>query len=224
MRRQNPSTIRGAVGRAMPDNRFLKLNEQQIASFKKTSDVALAMIGTVGAIAVAAVAPNLFHIISNLTAGRKSNRKFSREQKIRKVEDTFYYLKRSGLVRFAPTGKEIMLSLTDKGRKKYSLLEFDTIRIPHPKIWNSHWWLVAADIPTREHRAGADMLRRKLKALGFYPLQRTLWLHPFDPRKEIEFISQTYDVAKFVTLMEIARLDREDEKTLKGHFQKGGIL
>jgi hypothetical protein len=83
---------------------------------------------------------------------------------------------------------------------------------------------VAADIPTKDHRQGADLLRRKLKQMGFYPLQRSLWFYPFDPRPEIEFICREFGVANFVTVMEINRLDVQDEKLLKKHFSKLGKL
>ncbi len=220
MKQQNRLTISGAIHAAVPDRRLVKLSEDQTASLRRAGDIALAIIGTAGIIAIAAVAPNLLQIIPRLADDRNPRQKFSRKDKIKKIENTFYYLKRSGLVHFSPTSKELLLSLTDKGRQRFFQLELETLKISRPSHWDGRWWLVAADIPTRTHRAGADMLRKKLKRLGFYPFQRTLWLHPFDPRKEVEFLCRNYGIAEFVTLMEVSRLDKEDEGHLKAHFRK----
>ena len=82
----------------------------------------------------------------------------------------------------------------------------------------------AADIPTKNYRRGADMLRRKLKELGFFSLQRTLWFYPFDPRKELEYVVNSFGIANFVTLMEVSRLDRDDEEIMKKFFRVSKIL
>lgn len=224
MSKQKPPNLLSQINTAVPDRRLIKLTDEQVASLKKASDIALAVIGTAGVIVVSAVAPNLFKAMASFSGKRHSSRSLTRKAKIKKVGDTFYYLKRSGLVRFRASGKEWLLSLTDPGRKRFSKIEFESIGVPKPSRWDSHWWLVAADIPTRDHRAGADLLRKKLKRLGFYPLQRTLWVYPYDPRKTVEVLCQHYGIAQFVTVMEVLRLDREDEKLLQGHFGETGVL
>lgn len=60
--------------------------------------------------------------------------------------------------------------------------------------------------------------------MKFYPLQRTLWLYPYDPRLEIEFLIQHYGIERFVTVMEVNRLDRDDERVLKAYFENAGII
>ena len=77
---------------------------------------------------------------------------------------------------------------------------------------------MAADIPTKGYRQGADALRAKLKQMGFCPLQRTLWFYPYDPRKQLEVIVNHYGIGEFVTVMEISRMDIQDEKVLKKYF------
>lgn len=220
----NHPTLSRAITDAVPARPVIKFSESQIAVLRKASDVGLALIGAAGIIAVSVVAPNLLQVFANGFGKYRGGRKFSRKEKVRKLSNTFYYLKRSGLVRFKPSGKEWLLSLTLRGRRQVSRLVLETLVISRPARWNGRWWLVAADIPTAEHRQGADQLRDKLKQLKFYPLQRSLWVYPFDPRKEIEFLCQNYDIGRFVTLMEVIRLDREDEKLLKGHFRRNGIL
>jgi hypothetical protein len=60
--------------------------------------------------------------------------------------------------------------------------------------------------------------------MGFYPLQRTLWLYPFDPREEIRFVVEHFGISQFVTVLEISRMDKEDESRMKDFFKASGVL
>ena len=83
---------------------------------------------------------------------------------------------------------------------------------------------MAADIPTKEHKTAADALRRKLKEMNFYSLQRTLWFYPHDPRLEIDWIVRIYHIERFVTIMEISRLDLDDAEKMVKFFRKQKII
>lgn len=224
MNRKQDSSLAFRVSQALPDKRIIKLSKKQIESLKKVSSVALAVIAAAGVISIAAVAPNAFHALNLFLPKKNRYRSWSRGEKIRKVEETFYYLKRSGLVRFKKSGKDWLLSLTELGKKRLPQLDLASLAVPKPKRWDGKWWLIAADIPTKDYRRGADLLRRKLKDIGLYSLQRTLWLYPFDPRKQVEFVSQTFGIARFVTVMKVEQLEIEDEVKLKSHFRKLDIL
>jgi len=84
--------------------------------------------------------------------------------------------------------------------------------------WNKRWWLIASDIPTKTHRKAAERLRSKFRSMGFYSMQKSLWIYPFDPTIEIQKICEYYNVLKFVTVMEIYRLDKSDKEKLMKFF------
>jgi len=214
----------GAIEKALPDKRLVKLSQKDIEHLKTASGVALAIVAAAGVIAISAAAPNLFSAINSFLPKGKKYRGLDHRQKTKKVAETFYYLKRSGLVRFEQSKGEWLLSLTALGRKRLPGLQRGSLRVPKAKKWDGCWWLSAADIPTKNYRQGADLLRKKLKEMGFYPLQRTLWLYPFDPRKEIEFVAQTFGIGQFVTVMKIAALDIQDKDVLERHFRKLGLI
>jgi DNA-binding transcriptional regulator PaaX len=134
------------------------------------------------------------------------------------MERAFYYLRDSGLVKFHGESSNLKISLTEKAKKFLVKVGFRTASVNKPKVWDKKWWLVAADIPTKEHRLGADQFRAKLKNMNFYFLQKSLWIYPYDPRKEIKFIAETYGIERFITVMEINRLDVEDESKAKQFF------
>lgn len=201
-----------------------RLTPQQIEKLKTLSNIALAVIAGVGIIALSAIAPNIFVAVDKIFSEKYPNRKFSKREKDIKVSQTFYYMKRSGFIRMKPIGSDFKIFLTKLGKKRLGKLNFENMVIKRPSSWDGKWWQVAADIPTKRYRRGADLLREKLKELGFYPLQRTLWFYPYDPREEIEFIVKHYGIERFVTVMEVSRLDKEDEAKMKQFFKEERLL
>src|SRR3989344_4593151 len=59
--------------------------------------------------------------------------------------------------------------------------------IKKPARWDKLWRLVIFDIP-EEERTGRMALAAKLKELGFYPLQKSVFIHPYECKDEIDFI------------------------------------
>lgn len=193
-------------------------SETEIKAFKTLGGLLLAIIAGAGVLALAATAPNVIGAIGKLSTTRLKGKNYSKSEKSKKAARAIYYLKRSGLIKIKRTAKEILLSLTGKGKQKLEKINFETLRVKPQKRWDGKWWLIAADIPTKAHKISADLFRKKLKEMAFYSLQRTLWLFPFDPRPEVQFIAAHYGIDKFVTVMEVNRLDKSDEKILKTHF------
>ena len=200
------------------------LSEEAASHLKSASSIALAILAGAGIMTLSAIAPNVISAIGHFTLKRGRGRSNRLRNLDKKTAETFYYLKRSGLIRLKANKKDFLVKLTELGRKKAELLDFQALYVPKAKKWDKKWWLVAADIPTRDHRWGADLLRRKLKEMNFYPLQRTLWVYPHDPRKQLEFIISRFHVQHFVTLMEINRLDKEDELKVKKFYKTNNIL
>lgn len=199
-------------------------SEMEIKAFKTVGGLVLALVAAAGIMALAVVAPNLIGAIGKLSTGRFRGKSYTQKERRKKVAQTIYYLKKSGMIKFKKTSKDILLFLTSKGKHKLKAENFNALRIHTQAKWDKKWWLVAADIPTKTHRRGADLLRAKLKEMGFMSLQRTLWLYPFDPRQEVQFIAEHFGVEKFLTVMEVNRADRQDEDNLKKHFRSVGVF
>lgn len=217
-------TIAGSIRSTLPKKRF-ELTEKQIEGLKTTAEIILAIGMTAGAIALAVMAPNAIQLMGGLVKNKRYiNSKEFKEQQRRRLTKSIYYLKRRGDIELTPTGNDFMVKITAKGRKKARQLNFESLKIDIGKTRNGKWWLVLADIPSKPFRSRADSFRDKLKALGFYPLQRTVWVFPFDPRDEVDFVAAYYSLEKFVTTMEVSKLDPEDEKILYDFFRKKQII
>lgn len=107
--------------------------DEQIEKFKTAGEIVLALIAVGGLITLAAVAPNAVQVFGKSLHRKNPYRKFTRKEKIRKVTETFYYLKRSGYIKMRPTGKDFKIFLTNFGRKRLKKLEFKTLTIPRAK-------------------------------------------------------------------------------------------
>lgn len=200
------------------------LNAKTLAGLQKTGEIALAAVAIAGIITITAVAPNIWKSVGLARKWYKPGKRPTSEQS-RQISTTIYYLKRHGYITLTPKGLgDYIVSLTPKGRRRVDKVEFDALAVPTPPVWDKQWWCVAGDIPTKEHRQGADLLRRKLKHMGFASLQRSMWFYPFDPRTEINQITKTFEIGHFVTVMRISLLDKDDEHTLMNHFRKLKLL
>jgi hypothetical protein len=131
-------------------------------------------------VAIAATSP---YFLRNLLRGFRNSKKYPKK----KVYDTFYYLRKHGFIEIAQRGHQIYISLTKEGKKKAGLFQIDSLKIKRPKKWNGKWRIVIFDI-SQLKKIYREALRGKLKELGFYPLQKSVWVHPFDCQAEIELL------------------------------------
>ena len=97
-------------------------------------------------------------------------------------ENYFYkkipYLKRSSYF----TVKNDKIYLNTKGRIK---IIKDIIKEKNKtKKWNNKWIAVIFDVPEINRRE-RNFLRRELKWIGFKELQHSIWIFPFDIKKEL---------------------------------------
>lgn len=223
MRYTRDTSFMSDLNRVLPKKPRLELSHEQLAHMKRASEIVLAIIAVAGMATLTVVAPNALHLLSKVFS-KRHKRYYTTAEKHKKLAETFYYLKRSGFIRMQRTKRGWRFFLTNKGHKRLEGVKFENLRIPKPETWDASWWLVAADIPTKTNRIGADCLRNKLKQMGFYPLQRTLWLYPYDPCTELEFVVREYHVEHFVTVMQVRKLDTEDAASATKHFKHLGII
>lgn len=216
------------IKRALPaeDEPIFKLSEAQIEKLKNFSKVLLAILSLVGIATMVVLAPNALQALK-IFEKKREHRGYTKlpfRNKQQKIIKTFYYLKQKKWIDFRRKGEDYEVIVTMQGKKQIRKMRLETLTIPRPEKWDGKFWEVIADIPTKDYRQGADAFRTKLKDMGFFHLQRTVWLCPFDPRLEIEFITRHYGIFNFVTVMKIEELDPADEKPVKKFFKKQGLV
>ncbi len=112
----------------------------------------------------------------------------------------------------------ISMTLTDNGKKRIVQYNLDSMEIKRPKQWDRLWRLVIFDIPEGE-RKGRNALSSKLKDLGFYPLQKSVFIHPYECKNEIDFIVEIFNLRPYVRLFTIKETDIELD--LRSKFNLG---
>jgi len=162
-----------------------------------------------GAVYVAASSP---YFVVNLW---KNYRKFGRYPQ-RKFSDSFQNLRRQGLIKIEKKNHQIYISLTEKGKAKAGWMQIDTLKIKRPKKWDRKWRIVIFDIAQLK-KIYREALRGKLKELGFVPLQKSVWIYPFDCRDEINLLKNFFGLSDKELRLIIAQ-EIGDKKPLLKHF------
>ncbi|MDP2923897.1 MAG: hypothetical protein Q8O30_09315 [Candidatus Omnitrophota bacterium] len=99
------------------------------------------------------------------------------------------------------------LILTDKGKLKVLTYNLDKTKRKYGD-WDNKWRMVAFDVPERM-RSSRNVLRDRLKYVGFYELQKSVFVFPYDCRDEIEFIVEFYNLRKYVRFAVLDSIDNE---------------
>lgn len=119
------------------------------------------------------------------------------------------------LVEIVEEGDQTLVRITDKGRIRALRYKLSEIQVKKPKVWDKKWRIVIFDIPEKYKRM-REIFRDHLKMMGFYMLQKSVWVHPYPCESEIEFLRQIYNVGINVTYILAQRIENEDD--LKKHF------
>jgi CRISPR-associated endonuclease Cas2 len=165
------------------------------------------LILAVGALVVGSlVAPGLPRIFYFLKKrNRKMKEKLARFD-LRLFKQELKRLASKGMVELAEVKGKTIAKLTEKGKTRVVNYQLENMEINKPKRWDGKWRLVIFDIPNRKKKA-REFFREKLKSLGFYRLQESVFIHPFDCRDEICFIRKqlglTISEVMFLTVEEI---------------------
>lgn len=105
--------------------------------------------------------------------------------------------------------------LSDKGKVRALTYCFANMQI-NKKTWDKKWRMVFFDVPEKD-RWGRNSLRKKLKELGFYELQKSVFVFPYDCEDEIDFIIEYYKMREYVRYAVIDYID--NDAYLKGNFK-----
>ena len=188
----NSSDVRRIVKR-------IRLKQRQKEIFIDVSRKLLSglLFGT--AFTVAMLRPSALHDL--IKAYLKDKEKLSAEDS----EIIYEKLRKDRFVEIVRKKDKYYLGITGKGKRQLVEYSIDTIKIRKQK-WDGKWRMVAFDIP-ESLRLGRDVLRKKIKDIGFIKIQKSVWVSPYECADEINLICATYDVSEFVTYAEIEKID-----------------
>jgi len=102
----------------------------------------------------------------------------------------------------------LSLILSDNGKQKVLTYEIESIRIKRPKNWDRKWRLIIFDIPEKFKKV-REAMRYKLKQLGFYQLQKSVFVFPYECQDEADFLIEFYDIRPYVRQVIAEKIDNE---------------
>jgi DNA-binding transcriptional regulator PaaX len=154
----------------------------------------LLALGMTAGIGVVMVVPPLgLTLKAIIEAVEERGSKLSRKQ----TKETLTKLQRQGVLAIKEKGDEFMMTFTEKGKKMVARYQFDQMAISKPKRWDGRWRVVVFDIPEKK-RLARDVLRDKLRDLGFYQLQKSVFIHPFECEREIQLIAKVFEIEPYI--------------------------
>ena len=161
----------------------------------------LGVVGTVGILTMAAIAPNSLQILKLFGVGKK-------QYKPRSIYKTLKRMETQQLVDIKEKDDKVIIIITEKGKKRLLKYNIDDMQIKKPKRWDKKWRLVSFDVPEKQKKA-REALRNKLKDLEFFPLQKSLFISPFPCKNEIDFISEIFQIQKHIIFIETPNINNE---------------
>lgn len=165
------------------------------SGYATATKVVFATIALASIITVIAIAPNIFQAFGR----QKRSKRYSDKQ----LKNAFYNLKKQKLIEvIKEKDDKIKIKLTSKGKERIKELSIDTLTIPQPKKWDKKWRMVIFDIPNKFVKA-REALRKKIKEMGFFQLQKSVWVYPYPCQDEILFIAEIFKIQSFVNILTV---------------------
>src|SRR3989344_6121250 len=117
------------------------------------------------------------------------------------IQNIFMYMKKlykSKIVTYKENkDKTITLVLTENGKEKILIYDLDSIKLQQQDKWDGLWRIVIFDVPER-FKKGRNALSSKLKQLGLHPLQKSVFIYPYECKDEIDFIVEFFKLKPYV--------------------------
>ena len=129
------------------------------------------------------------------------------------VSQALFRMKKQRLVEIGEEGEKTIIKITEDGKKRVLKYKLKELSIKKPKRWDGNFRLVIFDIPDKK-RLARDVLRMKLKELGFYQFQESVFVYPYECKDEIDFIKELYEISPFVKYIVAENID-DSENLLK---------
>jgi phenylacetic acid degradation operon negative regulatory protein len=131
------------------------------------------------------------------------------------IKRTLKRLDEQKLITITEDGKFTKIELRDKGRKKILTYDIEELKLKRQK-WDGWWRVVIFDIPEK-NRDARDFLRAKLREVGFYKLQKSVLVTPWDCKDIVDFVKHYYQVGEYVDLVLAKQFANEQQ--LKNYFR-----
>ena len=188
----------------------MSLEEKSKKSSRKQTiqKAILASVAVAGVLSIAVVAPNAVQLLRSFGFNPKNSSLFtSRTNRARRR------LIEKGLLEYKNNNR--FVQLTSRGERQLRLWGLAGYKVKTPKRWDKKFRILSFDI--KEKRRGVrNKLRTVLRKMGFYPLQQSLWIYPYDCEEFIQLLKADFRIGWDVLYIIADQID--NEKRVKEYF------
>jgi hypothetical protein len=157
------------------------------------------------ALSVAVAAPNALRIFKPWANTHKVWKRFYPSS----IERHTMKLWRKGFVDVKETDQGFKVTITEKGETEVLKYDLENLTIATPDDWDGKWRMVFFDIPSgHENR---NHFREKLLSLGFFQMQKSVYIYPFPCKKEIQYLREVYNMPHSVKFATVSWLENDDD-------------
>lgn len=174
--------------------------------------IVLHTIYAAGILSVVVVAPNAakaLQVFDPFFKKRKRHPKYALNRSLGTLLD-------KGFITFEQTPNGKFLRLTPLGEQRLRALNLTKIHAHQKKRkWDKKWRMIIFDIPASKN-ALRNKIRYTLQEIGFYKLQHSVWIYPYDCENLITMLKVDFKIGKDVLYIIADQI--ENDRALKAHF------
>jgi len=164
----------------------------------------LQAVANAGMLSIALVVPNISKAMYKL--GLVPKRRQSEY-----VSSSASKLARRGLLFY--DGKRYCM--TPKGEDVLRNWQFADFKLKRPNKWDRKWRVIIFDIPEKKRKI-RDQVRTLFKSAGFYLLQDSVWVYPYDCEDVLTLLKSDLGVGKNILYLIVDEI--ENDKHLREFF------
>src|SRR3989344_4540963 len=165
----------------------------------------LIALGMVGVVSTVMVAPGLAKALPLL-----------KKIDVYRINQEIKRLYKRGLIEIKKRQSGVTeIRLTKEGKEKLKKYEFENLKLKKPKTWDKIWRIVIFDIPIEKNNL-RNRLRDKMKEIGFYKLQNSVFVYPYPCYEVVVYLKEQLGLKGEVEYIEAEKL--ESQNRLIGHF------
>jgi len=149
--------------------------------------------------------PNAPQMLKPLIKWRKNWDKINSKR----IYEAIRRLNQKRFVELIEKGDKLYIEITDSGKRLVKNCDYDNLQLPKLKKWDKKWRLIIFDIPN-EKRRERQTFSTKLKEIGLYPLQKSVFIYPYECRDEVDFICEFLSISRYVNYCVVDSLDKRE--------------
>lgn len=142
-------------------------------------------------------------------------KELKRQIQIYNFKKTIQRLKNRKLISLKETRTGYYVKITQWGKDYIQKYNLDDLEIKKPLKWDNKWRMVIFDIPDFKKKE-RDFFALKLKNIGFYRLQESVFVCPYECEKEIDFLKEVCEISPYVQYGVLNSIS--NSHILKEHF------